>query len=285
MRVISVLSLLLAAATNLCQAEYDSRKYHQFDNGTWIEDIAGYGASWYVKFSRYDRPIVYQVDTAHQHGPPQPLYTFPDSIGLTGITELGYERYAILARTKVNGHDASSLWTLSNNGSAPQAVKLIEKIGNGGTLNGLTTLSSTVVLASNTLAGVVYRLDLQTRTVKVVLKDPTMAKGINGVRYRAPYLYYTNSVQGLFARIPIDPITAEPTGKAQVVSKGASLVGADSFTLAHWSDDAFVANFQRNTVVRVNTTAKAAEVVVRNIPAPCSAAFGSSGGFFYLASV
>ncbi|KAI0178419.1 hypothetical protein BJ166DRAFT_492214 [Pestalotiopsis sp. NC0098] len=86
------------------------------------------------------------------------------------------------------------------------------------TLNGMTALPRQphVVLGSDSIDGRIFSIDTKTHEVKVVIEDyalspgahnassPVPPIGINGVRVRGEYLYFTNSSQGTLVRVRID---------------------------------------------------------------------------------
>ncbi|KAL3490290.1 hypothetical protein BJX62DRAFT_225992 [Aspergillus germanicus] len=275
---------LLSASTAVFGEIYTARKAYQLAAGTWIENISQRGGlSWYTRLTRLDRPIVQEVDPSHQHGGPRTIYTFPDATNATGIAELAADQYAVLTLNQVNDATIVSVWTLQTSGN-PTASKVIEGVAGSELLNGLAAISSTIVLATDTIVGGIVRINIETGVADKILSGDAFAAGINGLKYRAPYLYYTNTLEGIFARIAIDPVTGAPTSEAELIASGEVLVGADDFALAYWTDAAFVTNFEKNTVVRVDIDAGTAEVVVEDIPAPTSAAFGTSGGLYVVTS-
>ena len=156
---------------------------------------------------------------------------------------------------------------------------VIQNIEGAQILNGLASFSPTVVFAADSPAGAIYRINLDFGTADMAISGDGITPGVNGLRYKAPYLYYTNSLDGVFGRIQIDPTSGDLLGAAEVVVRGDILAGADDFALADWTDAAFVANFQQNTLVRVDIGNGTAEVVVQDIPAPTTAMFGSGGLF------
>jgi hypothetical protein len=91
----------------------------------------------------------------------------------------------------------------------------------------MTTLSASagLVLIADSLNGVVYRLNVNTGAYSIVIDDARMKYlpgsitnlGINGVKIRDGYLYWTNTGNPIFSRIPISS-TGTPTGASQNVA-------------------------------------------------------------------
>ncbi|KAL2839106.1 hypothetical protein BJY01DRAFT_257824 [Aspergillus pseudoustus] len=280
----AVLFTLLSTGTGVFGELYTARKAYQLDPGTWIENLSQRGGlSWYTRLTRLDSPIVQQVDPSHQHGGPNTIYTFPDENNATGIAELAADKYAVLTVKDINGGTTVSIWTLDAS-STPTAHKVIDDVLGSPHLNGLAAISPTIAFATDSLVGGIVRINLETAVADKPLSGDAFGYGINGLKYRAPYLYYTNTIEGVFGRVAVDPVTGAPTGEAEVIASGEILVGVDDFTLAYWTEAAFVANFYKNTVVRIDIEQGTAEVVVEDIPAPTSAAFGTSGGLYIATS-
>ncbi|KAL4861421.1 hypothetical protein BDV12DRAFT_180326 [Aspergillus spectabilis] len=283
MRAATLLSAL-SAVTAILGEQYTSRKAYQLEPGTWIENFSPRGQSWYTRLTRLDSPEVQEVDPSHQHGGPRTIYTFEDATNATGIAELSPDTYAVTTLNKIGDDTTVTIWTFQ--ATTGTATKAIENVPGTSFLNGLAAISSSIVLAADTLDGGIYRIDLEAGTANKILTGDAFAPGINGLRFKNGYLYYTNSLLGIFGRIAIDPATGAPAGAAESLAKGDILGGADDFALAYWTDAAFVVNFEKNTLVRVNfgDGEGNAEVVVEGIPAPTTATFGTSGGLYVATS-
>lgn len=125
-------------------------------------------------------------------------------------------------------------------------------------INGLTTWDERTVLATDSLGGAIWKIDVVTGEAIIVLEDPSMApkasNGVNGIKvFHAPdnqgtYIYYSNTDQSLLARILVDPTTACPLAGADILA--GDLGEADDFALL---DDGGVllATGGNNTVVHV----------------------------------
>jgi hypothetical protein len=135
-------------------------------------------------------------------------------------------------------------------------------------LNGSCLLAPRVILLADSLAGLIWRVDLSedglSATASVWLQHHTMAPdpdnrltspmgpqpGINGIRYaaRTNVVYYTCSAQKLFARVAVDPATHMPMGEPDVV---AADIANDDFCLDENAGVAYVTTHIDNTIVRV----------------------------------
>ena len=135
-------------------------------------------------------------------------------------------------------------------------------------LNGMTVLDTNgTILVADSGAGAVYRVDTNTGAHALVLADPLMQPaagapyqlGINGIRIRDGYLYFTSSTQGLFVRIPIHA-DGSAAGAAEVVASPGSV---DDFTFGR-GGDAYIATNVGNTLLEV-TPVGDATVLAGNI--------------------
>jgi sugar lactone lactonase YvrE len=135
-------------------------------------------------------------------------------------------------------------------------------------LNGSCLLAPRVILLADSLAGVIWRVDLAddglTATASVWLRHHTMAPdpdngftsplgpqpGINGIGYaaRTNAVYYTSTAQKLFMRVAVDPATHTPAGQPEIV---AADITADDFCLDENVSVAYLTTHTDNTIVRV----------------------------------
>ena len=141
-------------------------------------------------------------------------------------------------------------------------------------LNGACLLAPRVILLADSLAGLIWRVDLAddglTATASVWLQHHTMAPdpdngltsplgpqpGINGIRHaaRTNIVYYTSTAQKLFMRVAVDPATHKPVGRPEVV---AADITADDFCLDENTAVAYLTTHTDNTIVRVPINAGA----------------------------
>lgn len=117
-------------------------------------------------------------------------------------------------------------------------------------LNGMAAVPSAfgILLAADSGAGLVYRIDAPSKTWSVFLDDPTLKPnstaaiklGVNGVHVRGGYLYFDNSFQSpLLARVPYHARNATAAGPVEVVFESATFPlnegrgQADDFAFDH----------------------------------------------------
>ena len=129
-----------------------------------------------------------------------------------------------------------------NPGEPERAEIVLEFPAQAGGLNGSCLLAPGVIVLADSLAGLIWRVDLPavgggTPTARDWLQHDSLAAtadsadvlgivpqqpGVNGVSYaaRTHYLYYTSTGQKLFMRVPVDPSTHDPAGPAEFVASG-----------------------------------------------------------------
>ncbi|XXG95718.1 hypothetical protein Hte_001988 [Hypoxylon texense] len=101
------------------------------------------------------------------------------------------------------------------------------------TMNGMAALPRHphMLLTADSIDGRILSVDARTREVGVWLEDAALGPGahnasssgvppvgVNGIRVRGDYLYFTNSSRGTFARIRIGP-GGKPVGKPEVLAR------------------------------------------------------------------
>ena len=134
----------------------------------------------------------------------------------------------------------------------------------GAVLNGCCLIGPRVMLAADSVAGLIWRIDLTddglAATARVWLQHESMAfdpdnplnpqPGVNGVRYasRSHFVYYTSTTRKLFMRVAADPITYEAVGQPEFVAGGTM---ADDFCIDEDAGVAYVTTHRENTIDRV----------------------------------
>ncbi|CAN9119877.1 unnamed protein product [Alternaria sp. RS040] len=234
---------LVAAAALPASSQASVRQIYQFDNGTWVENIA-VRSNGNLLVTLIDRPSL-----------------------LLGITEMSPDVFVFIAGNfsiaRARSDAASySVWQIDfNRGDLAKCEKVseIEALPEASFLNGMTTLDREqgTVLISDSVLGLVWRLNVWTGKYDVVLEDETMKPaegtplvlGINGIDIFNGYLYYTNSLKGFFCRVEIDTSTGEAVGPYETLQ--TDLPGGDDFVMSA-DGVAFIAQNSGNSLERVD---------------------------------
>ncbi|WYZ40172.1 hypothetical protein EsH8_IV_000513 [Colletotrichum jinshuiense] len=178
-----------------------------------------------------------------------------------------------------------SVWEVDfNRGGKCEKISEIEQMPEASFLNGMTTLDhqNDTVLISDSVRGVVWRLNIRTTAYEIVLEDETMKPvqdvplilGINGIRILGDYLYYVNALKELFCRVKIDRATGKALGPYEII---ATEVPGDDFVFSR-EGIAYITENGYNSVEAISLdgrrTLVAGGLNSTLIPGATSAAFG-----------
>ena len=186
------------------------------------------------------------------------VHTFPSPVtALLGLTEVTPDVFYVAAGNVTNTTvqvtpNTLSVWqvvmagfTTQNGLSTP--IRKIADFPDAGILDSMTTLNAAqgLVLIGDNYKGQVWLLNVYTGAKSVLLNMADMAPvagdipfiGINGIKYVNGNLYFTNTDQQLFVRLPLST-SGVVTGSAVVVN--SAFGRPDDFTL-DGVNNAFVA--------------------------------------------
>ena len=243
------------------------RDIQQFPNETWVENLA-VRKNGQILVSVLSAPEVYQVDPFYANSSATLISRIPGVTGLTGIVELQHDVFYVIAgnfsiATFKTTNGSYSIWKIDMrkskvlNGSVqpPAVVTKVTDIPEGSFLNGMTVLrkSKGLVSVGDAGAGVVFTLNVGTAKYSKTIDDPTMKPagplmlGINGMKIRGRFLYYTNTGQETFNRILINNKDGSAAGPAQVMTKNFF---GDDFSFDQ-KGNAFIGQNVKDTVAKI----------------------------------
>ncbi|KIW05179.1 uncharacterized protein PV09_03728 [Verruconis gallopava] len=246
-------------------------KLYEFPRGAWIENIAVRGNGNLVVV-RFDQPEVFEIEMDVSPPRSRLIARFEEYKGIQGIAEIEPDIFAVMP---FKG-STYSLWTV-NLGSEGLKTEVISHIPDVGMLNGLTKLSPSTLLASDTKRGAIMRLDIARKSSSTAIKDDSMAGlrflgiGINGVRVRDSMVYYTNLWKGTLCKISVNPITATQIGTPQVVATNLGIL--DDLAIDKDNQQLYVMQYLAGTITRVQEDGTK-EVVAKGLKYITSAQFG-----------
>jgi hypothetical protein len=196
---------------------------------------------------------------------PVVLHTFKENV--MGIVETEPDIFYIATCNLLTDH-ASFMYRLDMRAfsleKVPEPVQVLRFPEQARALNGAVCLSPTVILVADSIANLIWRVDLVPAgepTVRVWLAHESMAcspnpaladcPGINGIKYSAKqgYVYYTTTVQKRFTRIGVDKDTLEAVGEPELVAGG--MMG-DDLLIDEEAEVAYVTTHRENTIQRVS---------------------------------
>jgi hypothetical protein len=199
--------------------------------------------------------------------PPVLVHTFEHPV--TGIVEVDPDVFIVSLTEGYTSHESHLAridlidWTPGDRVTAEIVFTFDDRVR---ALNGSCLLGPGVMLAADSFAGFIWRIDLgpgaRSATARIWLAHDTMAydpdsevapppqPGVNGVHYgpTTGYLYYTSTAQKVFMRVPVDPATLDPAGVAEFV---AAVDNADDFCIDEAAGFAYVTRHRANTFDRV----------------------------------
>ena len=208
---------------------------------------------------------IYLVDLQDPKSDALVVHQFPNDTCITGITEVQEDVFytqSVLCDI-YNFHfqlNSTVVWEVDmrhySKGGLASVRKLVD-IPEAGVLNGMTLLSDidgTVLMADSTI-GVVWRLNVNTGSYRIVINDSLLSPnssmvppfGVNGIRVVGSVLYFTNFNHGLVGKFPISG-DGLPTGPGVNIS--TNVPNADDFAVDSCGNIWLCENIQ-NTLVRV----------------------------------
>ncbi|KAL7957931.1 hypothetical protein V8C34DRAFT_284306 [Trichoderma compactum] len=193
----------------------DHRLIYQFTNGTTVENIA-VRSNGNLLVTLTSRPELYEIDPFNPKSL-KLIHHFSGYLDLLGITEVSPDVFTLNAGnfSATTGISPGSwaVWQVAFHSEQTKISKVTD-IPEAQFLNGMTTLETTpnTILTADSAGAVVYSVNTHTGEYKVVLEDETFKPvpgaslpiGVNGIRYLDHYVYYTNSFDPLFGRVPVN---------------------------------------------------------------------------------
>ncbi|KAM3445420.1 hypothetical protein NHJ13734_000547 [Beauveria thailandica] len=242
------------------QPERQDGIVYQFENGTWVENIA-VRANGNLLVTLIDRPELYEINPFERPTSAKLVYRFSEYVCLLGIIEVGPEVFTVVAGnfTRQTGPEPETwaVWKADFSGGEEAHVSKVADIPEAVFLDGMVTLDpeAGTVLVGDAAEGVIFRLNTNTGEYALVQRDESfrppadaaLPVGLNGIRISENYLYYVNTFNPLYGRVPIDSVTGEATGPYERISTG---VPADDFALDA-NKTAYVAGGIANVVTKI----------------------------------
>ncbi|TVY84561.1 hypothetical protein LSUE1_G002749 [Lachnellula suecica] len=282
-----------------CQAPV--RLIHEFPQGTWIENIA-IRSNGQILVTIFSSPDLYLIDPILGKNPVL-VHTFPDALGLLGIAEVSPDVFTVSSSNNSLSssgvvRNSSIAWNVDLRGvSIPVNSFILDPAPIVSKVNTLTPVlfpdgqcllsaSEKTVLVGDIKGGKIYRLDTITGAYSMVISNnltvatPIAAfgsAGVNGIHVREGVLYFTNTGEGIFAKMPIYQ-DGTPAGNASVIVRAMEGNTLDDFALR--GDSAYLVTGYGNSIDRVKLDGSGRQKIVAGslnstaLAEPTGAAFG-----------
>jgi hypothetical protein len=195
--------------------------------------------------------------------PVEPSLSFAFAQPVSGIVETEPNIFYVCTSNAYTTHE-SYLHRLDLRewipGSSVDPQEVLEFPKSARALNGSCRVAANVILVADSMAGLIWRVDLPadgTPVARVWLQHESMRyypgslkpeqPGINGIRYAAKlgYVYYTATAKKLFMRVQANPETMGAVGEPEHVSAGRM---ADDFCIDEDAGVAYVTTHRENTI-------------------------------------
>ena len=226
---------------------------YDFPKDTWVENLA-VRSNGQILVTLLTSPQVYQVNPFQTQSATL-VYTFPSTLGCVGIAELGTDIFYVATgnlslSTFTAPPGTFSVWKInmqSFSTSTPNSA-IVTKVADFPQVvafNGMTTFNGLLLIADSG-AGAVWSLNVNNGQTSKVLSDPLMKPtstvaptGVNGIKVRDNSLYFTNTNQAIWAKVPINPDGTAAGSATTVVS---NFVAGDDFVFDYIGDVLFAGN-------------------------------------------
>ncbi|KAB8606214.1 hypothetical protein FH972_025845 [Carpinus fangiana] len=287
---------------SLCSALYPSSLVYQFPKGTWVENLAVRSSGTVLVTTILPNAAVYEINP-NSSTTPKVVAQFSSSLAALGITETTPDTFYVVSNnvstaTGAVAPGSNKIWRLSFPGPK---VALVSTVTNASFLNGLTTLNSQTILAADATAGAVWAINTTSGAYKKVISDPLMSKpasekvvGLNGLKITGSTLYFTNTAQKVFAKIPLNADGTPTTSATKVASSTnvpvANTESYDDFGLDKAGNTAYCVVGGGNVIQKVVLASGSTSIVAGNLNStdlaePTSGQFGrttSDAGTLYV---
>ncbi|KAK5069667.1 hypothetical protein LTS08_007707 [Lithohypha guttulata] len=285
MQLTNFLSAAALAATTFAQ-QYPIQPVYQFANSfsglgyVNIENVAVRSTNNQLLLNFATGAIMAQINPDAANPQPEVLVNISSLYqgapgSLTGIAEVSKDVYIVGAGRfqfgpQVPGGVAGvpgsfQIWSVDLNG--PRAVaNQVVAIPEANLLNGVAAVPTApgVVLVADSALGSIFRVDTHAKTYERILSLDVFLPGggnnfgINGIHLQGGNLYFTNSAQGIFGRVPFGP-RGYPGGPAVRIASAPNGTYFDDFALTK-NGDAYIAT-QENAISYVAAGSSQAQII------------------------
>ena len=230
-------------------------------NNTWFENLV-VRPNGSLLATRLDVPDLWSISPGSNNsaGSGRPLYTFPNASSLVGIAQVDIDTYIVVAgnvslSTFTAAPSSFAIWTIDLTDSDAPVARRITHMPEADFLDGITRFNKDIFLIADTAKGEIWRLNITNRDYstdisKSVLLPASSASnkiGVNGLKVRKGYVYFTSTTKAIYGRIPVNK-DAIQVGPVEIITSGFTL---DDFYLAQ-DGRAYLATNSENRLFEVS---------------------------------
>ncbi|KAI0112278.1 hypothetical protein GGR51DRAFT_508720 [Nemania sp. FL0031] len=246
MRFYALLPVLVAGGTSATPLPVASSGVQLFNFSSYIDIENSYLRSeTQLLLTTFDDGRMYQINPLAENPQAELILKAPGATALNGVVRIGADKFAFSGGVRGNFmYTNETLYTVDfghTNSSGAPTVAIAATLPDAVFLNGISALPASphVVLLADSNLGCLWRVDTTTGAVDKVITDPAFAIpanvttriGINGLKIREGYAYFTNTGAGVFGRIPITE-TGERAGDVEIIRSAAAGISWDDFEIA-----------------------------------------------------
>ncbi|QKX57624.1 uncharacterized protein TRUGW13939_04742 [Talaromyces rugulosus] len=221
--------LALVALTAGTAASQSIRQVFNFSSYVDIEN-SHLRPNGHLLLSTFDNGRLYTIDPSADNPQAELVSAMPGATALCGITSIGDDKYAVVGGIRGNySYTNETIYTVDYSGGARNAtIAIAAHVSNATMLNGMDSLPEKphVILLADSRQGAIYRVDTDSGVSTIVIQDEALAApsnatlpiGVNGLKIRESFVYYTNSARNTFGRVPIT-VDGDQAGDVEVVAQ------------------------------------------------------------------
>ncbi|KEY64693.1 hypothetical protein S7711_02892 [Stachybotrys chartarum IBT 7711] len=277
------------------------RQLYELPN-VFIENIA-VRANGDLLLPTFDQGRIYTANPSNETSPPEVLTQVDGSTALLGIVEVSTDVFVISGGifdpdlfAMEPGSMRLTLLKFNNCGNTSHstpAVQTVAEVPDAGVLNGITALPSKkhVILGADSTSGNIWRVDTLTGHADIAFYDEELAVGpsgafnlgVNGLKARGNYLYFTNTSKNRYGRVQIDE-DGNKIAEAEIIADWGTSTssGPDDFALDS-EGNAYTAHWP-GSLIKVTPEGEQTIIVNDVLVNPTSAVFSRDGKIIYMAT-
>jgi hypothetical protein len=202
-------------------------------NNTWFENII-VQPNGNLLATRLDVPELWSIVPGPNNtmGSGSSLYTFPNATSLLGIASISHNTYVVISgNVSLSTFTATpasfAIWTIDVTTPDYLITRLLVRIPEASFLDGNTHFNKDIYLITDAVKGQIWNLNITSGEYSIDLSQSMMLPasssstriGVNGVKVKNGYIYFTSTTKGIFGRIPVNK-KAVQTGHTEVITSG-----------------------------------------------------------------